>query len=172
MDYEVIYSKRRTVSLSVKDGKLLVKAPKRYPKKEIEALIEKHRKWIATHLEYDRQRMEFERTLTDDRVKKLRKEARVYFKEKTEYYSKIMNIKYGRITITGAVTRFGSCSAAGNLSFSYRLMLYPEAAREYVVVHELAHIIELNHSPRFYAQVKKYLPDYKARKKLLEKIPL
>jgi len=79
-----------------------------------------------------------------------------------------MSLKHGRITITSAKTRFGSCSSKGNISYSYRLMLYPEAAREYVVVHELAHLLEMNHSKRFYAIIEKYLPDYKERKKLLK----
>ena len=79
-----------------------------------------------------------------------------------------MNLKPSRITITGARTRFGSCSSKDNLSFSYLLMLYPEAAREYVVVHELAHLSEMNHSKRFYAIIEKYMPDYKERKKLLK----
>ena len=105
-----------------------------------------------------------------EKIKELKKSAKAYFKEKTELFSKLMNIKYGRITITSAQTRFGSCSSLGNISYSYRLMMYPEAAREYVVVHELAHILELNHSDRFYAIVQKYLPDYKERKKLLKEI--
>jgi predicted metal-dependent hydrolase len=79
-----------------------------------------------------------------------------------------MGIKYGRITITSARTRFGSCSSEGNISYSYRLMLYPEEAIDYVVVHELAHRREMNHSPRFYAIVERILPDYKERRKLLK----
>ena len=79
-----------------------------------------------------------------------------------------MGIKYGRITIASAKTRFGSCSSKGNISYSYRLMMYPEEAIDYVVVHELAHRIEMNHSPRFYAIVERILPDYKKRRKLLK----
>ena len=79
-----------------------------------------------------------------------------------------MGLKYSRITITSAETRFGSCSSKGNISYSYRLMLYPEAAREYVVVHELAHLLEMNHSKKFYAIVERYLPDYKERRRMLK----
>jgi predicted metal-dependent hydrolase len=56
----------------------------------------------------------------------------------------------------------------GNISFSYRLMLYPEPAREYVIVHELAHLLEMNHSKRFYKIIESVLPDYKWRKSLLK----
>ena len=79
-----------------------------------------------------------------------------------------MGVKYGRITITSAKKRFGSCSSQGNISFSYRLMLYPEAAREYVVVHELAHLKVMNHSKDFYDVVASVLPDYKNRRRLLK----
>ena len=79
-----------------------------------------------------------------------------------------MGLKYGRITITSAKTRFGSCSSKGRISYSYRLMLYPEAARDYVVVHELAHLVEMNHSKRFYDVIEKFMPDYKERKRMLK----
>ena len=106
--------------------------------------------------------------MTDDDVKRLKKNAKVYFNDKTEYYSKLMGLKYGRITITSAQKRFGSCSSEGNICFSYRLMLYPEEAREYVIVHELAHLKEMNHSARFYKIVESVLPDYKLRRKMLK----
>ena len=106
--------------------------------------------------------------LTEDDIKDLKKKAKVYLKEKTDYYAEIMGLKYGRITITSAQKRFGSCSSDGNISYSYRLMLYPEAAREYVVVHELAHLKEMNHSSKFYAIIARVLPDYKIRKRLLK----
>lgn len=172
MEYEVIYSKRKSVSISVKGSVITVKAPKHFPKRKIKELIEKHEKWILTHLEYETKKQKLASSLTEDKIKELRNSAKKYFKEKIECFSTIMGIKYGRITITGATTRFGSCSSAGNISFSYRLMLYPEEAREYVVVHELAHILEMNHSSAFYAIIEKYLPDYKYRKKLLKEIPL
>ena len=82
-----------------------------------------------------------------------------------------MGIKYGRITITSAKKRFGSCSSKGNISYSYLLYLYPEAAREYVIVHELAHRVYMNHSPDFYRFIERYMPDYKLRKKLLSIAP-
>ena len=78
-----------------------------------------------------------------------------------------MGLKYGRIKITSAKRRLGSCNTNAVICFSYRLMLYPEAAREYVVVHELAHLKYMNHSRDFYELVKQYMPDYKERKRLL-----
>lgn len=168
MDYSVIYSNRKTISLSVKGGVVTVRAPRRTPKSFIDDFVRRHSAFIEKHLPEEKSRMEKYCSLTESEIEKIKKEARAYFSEKTEYYSRIMGLKFSRITITGAKTRFGSCSSKGNISFSYRLMLYPEAAREYVVVHELAHLCEMNHSKNFYAVIEKILPDYKERIKLLK----
>jgi len=170
MEYKVIYSDRRTVSLSVKDGIVTVRAPKRTPEKFILDFVNRHTRFIEKHLPKEQARREKYDSLTEEEIKLLKREARKYFLGKAEEYSKIMGLKYSRITITSAKTRFGSCSSRGNISFSYRLMLYPEPAREYVVVHELAHLAEMNHSKRFYAIIEKTLPDFRERKKLLEYI--
>ena len=103
-----------------------------------------------------------------DEESELRKCAKEILPLKTAYFANLMGLKYGRITITGAKTRFGSCSSKGNISYSFRLMTYPDEALDYVVVHELAHLVEMNHSPRFYNIVEQVLPDYKERKKLLK----
>lgn len=105
--------------------------------------------------------------LTSQDINELKKQARVYFAERIEHFANIMGLKYGRITITSAQKRFGSCSSQGNICFSYRLMLYPEKAREYVVVHELAHLIHMNHSKEFYGVIESVLPDYRQRKRML-----
>ncbi|MBP3401596.1 MAG: M48 family metallopeptidase [Clostridia bacterium] len=169
MNYEIKYSARRTIALSIKDGGLLVKAPFGTTREKIESVILSHRSWVEKHLRAEAERNARIGTLTDERIKELKKLAKKIIPSKVEYYSRIMGLKYGRITITSAKTRFGSCSSKGNLSFSYRLMLYPEAAIDYVVVHELAHLIEMNHSARFYRIVAAVMPDYKERQKMLKK---
>ena len=168
MEYELIYSDRKSISASVKGGKLVVRAPRFASVQLIEKFLAKHKKWIDEHLAAELKRKENECEISPEEIKVIKKQAAIYLKEKTEYYSKLMNLKYSRITITSAKTRFGSCSSKGNISYSYKLMLYPEAAREYVVVHELAHLVEMNHSKRFYAIVEKYLPDYKERRRMLK----
>lgn len=168
MEYTLIYSDRKTISISVKGGIVTVRAPRKAPKELIEKFIIKNKKWIETHIEAEKKRIDKYDSLSLEDIKELKKSAKKYFTEKTEYYSNIMGLKYSRITITSAKTRFGSCSAKGNISYSYRLMLYPEAARDYVVVHELSHIVEMNHSKRFYAIIEKIMPDYKIRKRMLK----
>ena len=169
MDYEVKYSARRTIALAIKDERLTVKAPYGTSREKIESVIHSHRRWVEKHLTAQEERNAQIGTLTDERIKELKKLAKKVIPPKVEYYSKIMGLKYGRMTITSAKTRFGSCSSSGNLSFSYRLMLYPEEAIDYVVVHELAHLVEMNHSGRFYRIVSSVMPDYKERQKILKK---
>ena len=170
MEYEILRTSRRTVAISIKEGRVILRAPLRLSDKDAEKIIKKHEKWILSKLEKYEIRKANTPELTEEKIKELRKNAKIYFKEQADKFSKIMNLNYGRITITGAKTRFGSCSSKGNISFSYRLMLYPEAAREYVVVHELSHLLEMNHSGRFYKIVETYLPDYKERRKLLKNL--
>ncbi len=169
MDYEVKYSARRTIALSIKDSGLVVKAPFGTTREKIESVVILHRSWVEKHIKAQAERNVRIGTLTDERIKELKKLAKKIIPPKVEYYAKIMGLKYSRITITSAKTRFGSCSSKGNLSFSYRLMLYPEAAIDYVIVHELAHLVEMNHSDRFYRIVASVMPDYKARQKILKK---
>lgn len=168
MEYKVIYSKRKTLSLVVKDGEVTVRAPRGIPQKYIEAFVEKHESWICEKLALCEKRREREAGLSDNAVEDLKREARLYFKAELDRYSEIMGLKYSRMRITSAKKRFGSCNTNGVICFSYRLMLYPVAAREYVVVHELAHLKHMNHSPEFYRLIERYMPDYKERKRLLK----
>ena len=170
MEYKVVFSKRKTIAITILEGVPVVKAPIGTNKKVIGEIIEKHANWIDRHVAIQNKKATIFNNLTESDIKRIRKEARIYFTERTAFYAKIMCINYGRITITSAKKRFGSCSSEGNISFSYRLMLYPEAAREYVIVHELAHRKEMNHSKAFYAIIENVLPDYKLRKRLLKEI--
>ena len=171
MNYTVEYSRRKTIGIYIKDERIVVRAPIGADKKIIEKFVLKNEEWIKTHLEKSLRKKDFQDRITQEEAKEYKKAAREYFKNKTNQYSEIMGIKYGRITITSAKRRFGSCSSEGNISYSYLLYLYPEAAREYVIVHELAHRVYMNHSPAFYALIEKYLPDYKERRRLLKYIP-
>lgn len=167
MNYNVIYSKRKTISLVIKSGELIVRAPFGTRPSKIKELVDSHQSWIEKGIAKTISRAK-EQEITKEEEMLLRKKAKEILPIKTRYYADIMGLKYGRITITGAKTRFGSCSSQGNISYSFRLMKYPDEAIDYVVVHELAHLIELNHSDRFWSIVAAVFPDYKKRKKLLK----
>lgn len=91
----------------------------------------------------------------------LKDEAKVVIGEKVAKYAAIMGTKYAAVKISGAKTRWGSCSGKNNLNFTWRLMMSPPSVIDYVVVHELAHIEHKHHGPEFWASVKAVIPDYK-----------
>ena len=98
----------------------------------------------------------------------LTEQAKQVFTEKVAYYANIVGVTYGRVTIRTQKTRWGSCSSLGNLNFNCLLMFAPEEVQNYVVVHELCHRKELNHSRRFWREVARVMPDYKVHKKWLK----
>lgn len=168
MEYELIKSrKRRTIEMSINDeGKLVVRAPQNMARSEIDAFVEKHRLWAEKHMKLKKERIK-KYSVSPEEEENIKKNALPYLKERTEYFSAIMGLEPTGVKITSAKKRFGSCSAKNSICYSWRLMLYPKEAIDYVVVHELAHIAHKNHGPQFYALIEKYLPDYKEREKLL-----
>ena len=168
IDYRLVYSaKRKTIGISVKELKVTVRAPMGTKRGTVERVLEKHRAWIEKSIEKQRARLEAMPKIDESELYSIRDAAKAYFTDKTEHYAKLMGLKYGRIMITKARQRFGSCSSKGNICFSYRLMRYPEEFREYVIVHELCHLVHMNHSKDFYNLLEKYMPDYKKRRMLV-----
>lgn len=106
--------------------------------------------------------------LSNAQVQELAEQALKVLPERVAYFAKSINVSYGRITIRNQKTRWGSCSSKGNLNFNCMLMLMPPQIQDYVVVHELCHRKEMNHSPEFWSEVEKVLPDYRERKKWLK----
>ena len=168
MDYEIKYARRKNVTIRVRDCKISVVAPEGTDERLIEELVHKHRRWIEKRIDSQRARTEALSDMSEGDIRALKSEARIYFTALVERYAALMGAEYNKIRITSAKTRHGSCTREKNISFSYRLMLYPESAREYVVVHELAHTLQMNHSKKFYSIVESVLPDYKERKRLLK----
>lgn len=166
--YELIRSSRRTLALEVtRDGRVLVRAPARLDQKRIDDFVARHAGWIETHQAIQRERRERRPEPTPDQQRELIARAKAVLPEKTAYYGGIMGLRPAGVTITGAEKRFGSCSAKNRICFSWRLMQYPEAAIDYVVVHELAHIRHKDHSPAFYDCIARILPDWQERRALL-----
>lgn len=168
MDYKLIRSKRETLELRINDELLPeVRAPYGVSQSEIEGFLEKHKRWIEKHLPAKEKQIKLEEISKEEEAA-LVKKAKEYLPERTAYYAKIMELRPTGIKITSAKKRFGSCSAKNAICYSWRLMQYPPEAADYVVVHELAHIVHKNHGKRFYGLIEKYLPDYKERIKLLK----
>lgn len=166
VEYSVIYSKRRTISIQIKsDGCVVVRAPFGCSKELIQRFVSSHTDWINEKKMLVKSKPSIDNLSKEDIVK-LKSKVKEIIDPIIAYYSGLMGVSPGRVSINTAKSRFGSCSSKGNLNFSCRLALYPYEAIEYVCVHELAHLKEMNHSKKFWAIVEGVLPDYKARKKL------
>ncbi|MFB0920669.1 MAG: M48 family metallopeptidase [Oscillospiraceae bacterium] len=169
-EYEIIRSDRKTLSLEITgEAKLIVRAPRRCPTAYICSFAESKSDWIDSHMEKQLKRAAGRAPLSEETITGLTERAKREIPPLVEKYAKIMGLEPKGIKITKAGSRFGSCSAKNRLCFSYRLMQYPGEAVEYVVVHELAHIIHRNHGKDFYALIGSVLPDYKERDRLLKK---
>ena len=171
-EIKVIRSSRKTMVLEIiKDGTILVRAPYRMPESEIRRFIQEKSDWIEKHVQRIEER---QRTLTPVEgltmkdIRKLADQASVVIPKRVEYFAEKIPVTYGRITIRNQKTRWGSCSGKGNLNFNCLLMLAPPEVLDYVVVHELCHRKEMNHSERFWREVENILPDYRERKKWLK----
>lgn len=177
MEYEiqVIRSNRRSISLEIQpDLRILVRAPYRASNREIQRFVSEKSGWLEKHLAIARRRREAledrqrEPVLTMDEIRVLADEATKMIPERVRYFAPIVGVDYGRITIRNQRTRWGSCSGRGNLNFNCLLMKTPPEVVDYVVVHELCHRKEMNHSPRFWAEVERVLPEYKKARRWLK----
>lgn len=162
---EIIRSSRKTLSLQIKpDGRVIVRAPMRLPMREIKRFLEEKSEWLNTHLEKvaEANAIGEAEPLSSDELHALAKQALREIPPRVAEYAARMGVTYGRITIRNQATRWGSCSAQGNLNFNCLLMLVPEDVLDYVIIHELAHRKQMNHSAAFWAEVEAACPNYKA----------
>lgn len=172
ISYRVVRSSRRTMSLEITPaGEVLVRAPNRMPEREIQRFVSEKADWIEKHLQKiqeNRSEAQSQPPLTMDEVRKLADAALQVIPQRVAYFAPKVGVTVGRITIRNQKTKWGSCSSKGNLNFNCLLMLAPPEVLDYVVVHELCHRREMNHSPRFWAEVERVLPDYAVRKQWLK----
>ena len=163
--YRVIRSNRRTLAIQIlPDGTVVVRSPRRMPDKGIRCFVESKADWIGKH----RKTAQPCQKLSPEELHQLTARASVVIKERLNRFAPLVGVTYGRVTIRHQRTRWGSCSARGNLNFNCLLVLTPPEVLDYVVVHELCHRKELNHSSRFWAEVERVLPDYTASRKWLK----
>lgn len=167
--YEIIYAKRKTMSMKVEeDGKIVVRAPHRTPGEMSDRFVESHGEWILKRRQAYGEWRKSRPVYTEEEKKRCRERARVVLEEKCRYYSTLLGVDYKRISIREQKTRWGSCSAKGNLNFNWKLILMPEEIQDYLVVHELSHRKEMNHSKAFWSLVEAEIPDYRERRTWLK----
>ncbi len=171
MEFEVIRSDRKTMAAEIKHNKLIVRAPRWATDNDVDRFLRQNEKWIEKHLAKARARekaRECVRKLTPEEINALAKSARETIPERVAHYAPLVGVTYGSIAIRRQRSRWGSCSSKGNLNFNCLLMLAPPGVLDSVVVHELCHRREMNHSKKFYAEVLRVFPDYWQQHKWLK----
>lgn len=171
---EVILSDRKTISVEItSDLRVVVRAPKRMKKGDITRFIDGKTPWIESHLALaheraEKRKMTAEPPFTAEELERLTALAREKLIPRVQQWAERMGVTYGRITVRHQATRWGSCSSKGNLNFNCLIMLCPEQVMEYVIVHELCHRREMNHSKRFWSEVERYCKDCRACREWLK----
>ena len=211
--YNLTRSRRKTIAIYIRDGKVEVRAPLQASKVDIDMFILSKEAWIHTNLAkqtaqaskregfvvdygslltwrgkvypltpqggskagFDGTSFYMPPGLRTDQIKatcvKLyRRLALIHFENRVSYYSKIMGVTPSAVKVNSAKTRWGSCSSKKSINFSWRLALADDDVIDYVVVHELAHLKEMNHSPRFWKLVEEILPNRKDYRKRLKDV--
>ena len=158
-DYQVIRSNRKTLALEIGAKGLIVRAPLRMSQKQIEGFVSSKEAWIRSKLE-KLEGLSSVPKLTTEEIRDLAEQAMRVIPARVAHYAPLVGVNYGRITIRNQRTRWGSCSAKGNLNFNCLLMLTPPEVVDSIVVHELCHRKEMNHSDKFYREVLRVFPDY------------
>ena len=156
--YEITYSKIKNVYIQIKDGKVLIRAPKRISKKELEKIIEKKKEWIEKNLEKEREKKEKNPLYTEEKFKQI-------IEKNANSLINMTGLKPKKIRIKNIKYAWGSCSINKNITINQKLISYSEIAIRYVILHELCHLKYMNHSKDFWDLVQKYMPEYKQVKK-------
>lgn len=165
--WELIRSDRKTAAIRITaDGRVEVRCPRRMPEAAVRSFLEEKSSWVQAHLEKYAETSRLPR-LTRAQLQDLGQQALADLPERIRRFAPLVGVQYGRITIRSQKTRWGSCSSQGNLNFNCLLMLCPPEIRDYVVVHELCHRRQMNHSAAFWAEVEKVLPDWRQRRQWL-----
>lgn len=175
------WSDRRSYGISIEaTGEVMLHLPLSGSVRDAARMAEEKRGWIIEKVLMQRQRIEEaqkkeaqrDKSYTPEQrsalEKRYRETAKEYFPKRAAYYAALLGVSYDRIRIAGQKTRWGSCSSNKTLSFNWKLMLAPPKVLDYVVVHEICHLREMNHSPRFWALVESLMPDYKQQRKWLK----
>lgn len=160
--YEVIRSRRKSIAVQVDaDCNIVVRAPCFVSQKEIERFLADKKQWLEKAVTKQMIKKKSRREYSETDIADMRKKAKEILPQKVSYYSQIMGVRPTAVKINSARKRYGSCSGKNSINFSLYLMDKDERFIDYVVIHELAHIVHHNHSKAFYEFVSRFMPDYK-----------
>ena len=178
VEFSVVRSDRRTIGIEIGKNGPKLRLPQRASERSAVQFVKSHANWVLSHLERRGANADVnaddagtgtgtDNKLTPAELEALKRRARAAIPARVAFYAPQLGVRPARITIKAQHTRWGSCSKAGNLNFNCLLMLTPPEVLDSVVVHELCHLLEMNHSKRFYDRVERVFPRYKECRKWL-----
>ena len=166
--YRVIRSSRKTAAIQITpEGEILLRCPHRMSREAIRGFVQSKSPWIEAHLARQTAAPRLP-LLTEAQLQNLVREAQAVIPCRVAHFGPILGVTWERITIRRQRSRWGSCSGKGSLSFNCLLMLTPPEVLDYVVVHELCHRKQMNHSAAFWAEVERILPNYRESRQWLK----
>ncbi len=163
IEYELIKAKIKNMYIYIKEGKVIVKVPIKLKEQQIKDFINKKANWIYKNIKKEREKIKIEEKIEQEDLVRLQ----WIVKNSIEKYSKLLNIKPNKVKIKDIKYAWGSCSIKKNITINQKLAAKDAKTIEYVVLHEMCHIKQMNHSKKFWSLVEKYMPDYKEYKKML-----
>lgn len=142
------------------DGAFVVTVPRTMNQNMIEKFIIQKSRWILEKMDYFKSAPGFGFTSSLNDFQVYKDEALELAERRIAHFNKIYRFNFNKINIKNQKTRWGSCSRKQNLNFNYKIALLPSRLSDYIIVHELCHLGQFNHSPKFWNLVEKALPDY------------
>jgi len=152
------------------DGRVCVTVPRRASIDEATSFLQTHLEWVCKKLMWIEKRESNMQTLPSASYASTKEQARELVQQKIEQYGPLYNVNVKRMTIKNQKSKWGSCSRRGNLNFNYRIVFLSETLIDYLIVHELCHLKEFNHSKKFWNLVSQTIPNYRECRKELRLI--
>jgi predicted metal-dependent hydrolase len=159
IEYSIIRSKRKTISLQIKGRDVIVRAGNWVPKWFISQIVSQKYDWIMRKIQNNLSTQI--KTYTPSQLIEMKDRAKHIFPPKINYFAGLIGVSYNKVSFRNQKSRWGSCSSRGNLNFNIHLVNVPEFVLDYVIIHELCHLIEHNHSARFWSLVALHCNEYK-----------
>lgn len=164
------HKRAKSIKIRIYEGReLRITVPYYVPYKAGEFFLYRNKKKILEELERARTLLPALPSSSREDYIKYKERARLFLYEKLDRFNSFYNFRYERVSVKDQRSRWGSCSCKKNLNFSYKIIFLPEDLADYIVVHELCHLGELSHSPKFWKLVERTIPDHKERKRKLKR---
>ncbi len=166
-----VNARSRSLRLAVyPDARVVVTASRFFGLPAIERFVTKHAGWIEKHVEKAKGRTVIR--IRKGEIPMLKKRARALASARSLHFTKNYGLTYSKISIRAQKSRWGSCSHAGNLSFNYKIAALPSHVADYIIVHELCHRAEMNHSKAFWSLVTRTIPNHRAIRRELRNLAI